>query len=388
MNMRKLLIKQVRDAYILYYRLLHGIDKNKVVFTSFGGSSYSDNPRAVSEKMHEIAPKVKQIWLFHDPDRKKEIVPEYVQTVSAKNKWNSYKEFATCAALVTSAALPDIPKSRKQFFVQVWHGDRAFKKIQYDSNTKAADFSRAESKPGYCDLAVAGSDYGQMQFRSGFHYTGEILKVGTPRNDRLVYADPEEWHTLRQKLKVPDDVGILLYAPTLRATSQKNNTAQKIQNIDIRSLLRVLEKKYDRKWICFMRAHPAIVDLCGIDYDDKVRDLSQYDDMADLLLVSDMLITDYSSCAGDFALLGRPLILYQADRLEYLRDDRELYFDMETSPYYVAATQEALEKTVTEITQDDVKKNCRDILDFYHTTETGKASEAVAERILRHLEIL
>jgi CDP-glycerol glycerophosphotransferase len=104
--------------------------------------------------------------------------------------------------------------------------------------------------------------------------------------------------------------------------------------------------------------------------------------MADLLLVSDALITDFSSSAGDYALLNRPLILFQSDYDEYVEKDRGFYFDMNDSPYFIAKNQEELEVIIAKLTEDKVKENCKEILDFYGTCETGKSSEVIANRII------
>ena len=103
--------------------------------------------------------------------------------------------------------------------------------------------------------------------------------------------------------------------------------------------------------------------------------------MADLLLISDMLITDYSSSAGDFALLKRPLVLFQSDIKEYIKYDRSFYFNMEDSPYYIAENQQELEDIINELDEKKAKENCEKILEFYETNETGHAAETIAEII-------
>ena len=104
--------------------------------------------------------------------------------------------------------------------------------------------------------------------------------------------------------------------------------------------------------------------------------------MTDLLLSADMLITDYSSCAGDFALLHRPIILYQQDREAYMATDRNFYFDMKDSPYRIAESQAELEAIAAAFTEEEAWENCDAILRFYTTTECGHASEELARIIL------
>ncbi|MBE6568567.1 MAG: hypothetical protein E7657_07920 [Ruminococcaceae bacterium] len=369
--------KTLRALYFKYIRLFHGVDKNKVLFESFGGKTYSDNPRAISEALARLCPETEIVWLFTDPESKKGILPEGVRTVNITDTKKYYRELATAGAFVTNFVLPDINKSKKQMFIQAWHGDRAFKKILLDATRTYVP----EQNEGYCDLALAGSDYGEMQYRSAFHYTGEILREGTPRDDRLVHPDASEIKALRAKLGISEDTKILLYAPTLRDKARDAHVKQEMQDIDIEATIASLERKYGCPWLCLVRAHPGVLGL-NVSDSDKKRNVSSYEDMGDLLLIADMLITDYSSSAGDFALLNRPLVLFQSDRQDYIENSRALYFDIRTCPYFVAETQDELEALIDNFTDDGVRANCEAVLNFYNTTESGHTAEAVAKRIL------
>ena len=132
-----------------------------------------------------------------------------------------------------------------------------------------------------------------------------------------------------------------------------------------------------------MRAHPAVKDLGGVEYNDTVIDVSAYPDMVDLLLIADVLITDYSSCAGDFVLQNRALILYQSDRMEYLKNDRTLYFEMEDSPFWVAQSQTEIEKIIEQMDNTSIHANCKAILDFYKTTESGHSAQEIVNVIMQ-----
>ena len=356
------------------------VQKNRVVFCSFSGKSYSCNPKAVSEKLHEMDPELEIIWLNNG--KPLENIPEYIQQVNKKDRKAYHKTLASCRVYVENFKFSNLPKKKDQFFIQVWHGDRAFKKILYDADDYEGRIIY-ESLPGFCDLAVAGSDYGTMQYRSAFRYKGEILTEGTPRDDVLFHADPEAITKTKKALELEEEVHYLLYAPTLREVSHNNGVKQKLQGIDIQRTLAALTKRYGGTWKCLMRSHPGVSGLAGVSaLGDNVIDASSVPDMSDLLLISDVLITDYSSSAGDFALLKRPLFLFQDDLQEYLKKDRELYFEMKDSPYFAAHSQEELEDLIRTVTEEEVVKNSQEILDFYKTTETGHASEAVAKRII------
>ena len=108
--------------------------------------------------------------------------------------------------------------------------------------------------------------------------------------------------------------------------------------------------------------------------------------LAELLRVADALITDYSSCAGDYALLRRPIFLYQDDLADYMNNDRALYFDMADSPYWVSSTPEEMDALIDAYTPEAARENCDAILAFYGECESGRAAEQIAEYIIDKLQ--
>lgn len=372
-------------SYMFLCNKLHGVNQRKVVLKSFGGKSYSDNPKAISEKLHEIYPEAEIVWILKDPEKKKSIVPDYVRIVKA-NSLEEIKELATAKVWVDNFCKPLWTyKSREQFYIQTWHGDKPFKKILYDAwpdGRRPTPLIESEM----CDLALSGSMFGEKLYLSAFRYSGKLIVNGCPRNDVLVNYDCSEANRIKENLSLDDKVKILLYAPTFR--DSRIDDFQKVDELNLLETLSVLEESTKDHWICLVRAHSAA--RKGFDESSlkkgRILDVTQYEDMTDLMLISDLLITDYSSCAGDFALLGRPIILFQGDREEYLRKDRGLYFDTEISPFIVARSQEELLRIMKSLDNIDIAKNCNSILQFFGARETGKASETVAGLIVRELQ--
>lgn len=353
---------------------------NQVLFMSFSGKSYSDNPKAISEKLHELSPDTEIVWMFNNPGEKKDRVPDYIGI--KKNSLINYILFhATskvwvdnvCKTLYTS-------KSNKQIYIQTWHGDRGFKKVLYDSPNIINDCNFYIMEENYSDLMVSGSEYGTRQMRSAFRYTGEIMQKGTPRNDILLNSRNCE-KRIKKELQIPEKTNVLLYAPTYR----NNAKYQRVEGLDLQQVLAELETKTQERWICLVRAHSAVKGL-ELRLHDNMMDVTGYDDMSELLVITDMLITDYSSCAGDFALTKKAIILFQNDRERYESQDRTFYFPMETSPFFIAKSQDELLQIIREKEEKDYARNCEEILKFYGTTETGKASEYVAKYILEKME--
>lgn len=373
--------EMAKRLYMFLANKIIRINKFKVVFISFGGKSYSDNPRAISEKLNEMCPKYEIVWLFNNPEEKRKIVPDYVRCVKA-GSFIALKELATAKFWVDNFTKPLATyKSSKQVYIQTWHGDRGFKKVLYDSPFISKEMKFIESE--ICDIVLSGSNYADKVYETAFHYTGKILKFGCPRNDVLIINDYKKARVIKEKLNINVNTKILFYTPTLRREAASKHTLQPMGDIDWQATLKTLEKKTSNDWICLVRAHSAVKGLSGIPKDfSKMIDVTSYEDISDLLLISDLLITDYSSSAGDFALLDRPIILFQNDVDDYIKYDRTFYFDLDKSPYMIAKDQNDLVKIIEEVDWDNVPQNCKEILNFYGTVETGKASEKVVEYIL------
>jgi len=375
--------KWVRKTYMYLCYITRPRKKKSVFFASFRGQ-YSDNPRAISECLHRMAPDVKIVWLVKS--KFKQYVPDYVTIVPPAPRI-ALKAQAQADAwvmnYVNQKRLGDY-KGRDTFYIQTWHGDRGLKAIGYLSeNSKSKRFSGYDLE--HCDLMVAGSDYGVKKARQGLHYNGEFIVEGMPRNDKLVNIDKysEEAAKVRQQLGIDDNMKVLLYAPTYRDEEGSQQCA-----IDIPSSMANLEANGE-KWICLIRSHSLSKgfstpnsQLSTLNY----KDVTSYPDMADLLLITDLLITDYSSSAGDFLLTGRPLVLAHFDIKHYEEQGRSLWVNPEEAGYLVAKNQDELNQILSKLYSYDHQAIADKINRFYGTKETGQSSEAVARRIIKEVK--
>lgn len=370
-------------TYMFLCRYTRSRKKKSVYFASFRGQ-YSDNPRAISECLHLMAPDVKIVWMVKPQFRK--YVPDYVTAVPSKLRL-SLKAQARASVWVLNYVYrrnSGIYKSSSQFYIQTWHGDRGLKKIGYANELGRS--KKGDSYNGYlmsdCDLFLAASDYGVMKAHKGLRYEGEVMTVGMPRNDKLtnLQAYNGEIAEIRKRLGVEEDTNILLYAPTYREAGDDFQC-----QIDIDQTVANLEVNGE-KWACLIRSHSLTKHLNVKLGDTMSRDVSDYPDMADLLLVADLLITDYSSCAGDFLLTGKPVVLAHLDKESYQSKNRRLWVDAEKAGYLVARNQQELNEIMKKIDSYDHKHINEKVLQFYGTKETGHASEAVAARILQELK--
>jgi len=373
--------KWVRKTYMSLCYITRPRKEKSVFFASFRGQ-YSDNPRAISEKLHEMAPDVKIVWLVKPQFRK--YVPDYVTVVPPIPRL-ALKAQAQASVWVLNYTYRKhlgVYKGRDNFYIQTWHGDRGLKTIGYLTGfSKGKDYSGNDLSE--CDLFVAGSDYGVKKARQGLLYKGEVVVEGMPRNDKLVNISDhiDEAAKIKKNLSIDPDTKIMLYAPTFRENSDQQQCA-----IDIEQTLKSLNSNGE-KWVCLVRSHSLTKKISMSANSSSYIDVSSYPDMADLLLVADLLLTDYSSCAGDFLLTERPVVLVHFDRNDYESKGRALWVNPEDAGYLVAKNQSELNQVLSKLYSYDHKAIAEKINRFYGTKETGHASEAVSNRILQVLNI-
>ncbi|PKM68184.1 MAG: hypothetical protein CVU95_05960 [Firmicutes bacterium HGW-Firmicutes-2] len=374
-----------RKVYMFLCNKFRSVDENKAVFISFNGLSYSDNPKAISEKLHEMKPQMEIVWLFLNPEEKIQLVPDYVRCVQA-DTFSALKELATSKYWIDNFCKPLYTyKGKNQIYVQTWHGDRGFKKVLYSSTFLPKKFRILEKD--ICDVMISGSDFGKSVHETAFRFEGVTLNNGTPRNDMLVRNDPEQKKNIDKKVRkllgIEAETKIFLYAPTLRREASESGGKQASDGIDLIKILEVLEDKFKEKWCCVVRAHSAVGGIQGIPEDyHKIKNGNLVEDMNDLLFITDFLITDYSSSAGDFALLNKPIILFQSDRAAYIDRDRTFYFDIDVTPFIIVENNDQLIQELEKIEMSMIPENCKAILDFYDTNETGNSSEKIIEYIM------
>lgn len=353
----------------LFMRLSHalfGVRPKRVFFSSFKGRSYSDSPARISEQLHTLRPDAEIVWQLYRPQE----APDYVRVVRPRSL-SALRAISTARCLVDNFNRQQyMLKFPDQKYVQTWHGDRGFKKMLFDMEDGQV-FPDGEQM----DLGVSGSDFGTKNYRTAFRYDGEVMQLGMPRNDALLAPDAGAIGDIRARLGLEPGVRAMLYVPTFR--SERTGREQPA-GFDLDRALDRLEAATGDRWVCLARAHSQNSRVGGAT-GARVRDVTDWPETAELLLCADLLITDYSSTAGDFVLLDRPVILYQADYDQFVGNERHMYFDLRSCPYARAETEEQLHALLGDL--DALVPRCAEVRAFYGVTETGRSARAVAEWI-------
>ena len=321
--------------------------QDKVVLSSFDGKAVSDNPRAIYLEMKKMRPDLKYVWVLResDPIVNEDITVKpysfrYIYHLATSKLWidNSRKKIWTV-------------KRKNQYYVQTWHGDISLKMIEKDAEDTLSKtyIENAKYDASITDLMVSGSDFGTKMFRNSFWYNGEILEYGAPKS-AVFYTDPAPYKKkVCSAYCLQEDIKLVLYCPTFR-----NTESMAAYNMNYAMLADTLEKQWGGKWAILVRLHPKIIDLQNrIEYSESIINASGYPATNDLIMASDLIITDYSSCMFEGMEAQKTVFLYASDVEEYLKNERGMYFDIKKLPFPLAQTMEALKETVMSFNESD-----------------------------------
>lgn len=234
-------------------------------------------------------------------------------------------------------------KRKNCIAINLWHGS-PIKRMGYDSNIDMK-WIKFRKKLGLAipydswDYFVVASENFVNLFRSCLKIKPEkIIPAGLPRNDVLFLAKRLKFQR-RIYNKVLSSLGInknesmkiILYAPTFR--DLKKFRGAQLENIN--KLIYYFKQFFpEGNSILMIRTHPF--GRFQINYDEKnVLDVSSYEDIQELLIATDILITDYSSVIFDYMILNRPIVLFVWDFDEYRKIRGEFYFNIYSLTQFV-----------------------------------------------------
>ncbi|MBO0958846.1 CDP-glycerol glycerophosphotransferase family protein [Neobacillus sp. MM2021_6] len=357
------------------------IKKNKIFLFSYYGSQYGCNPKYISEYILNNYPKetFDVVWAFNDLTDKTHL--SGLRKVKIMTLRYFY-ELCTSKVVITNFRTTDLYVKRKnQYYIQTWHSSLRLKQIEKDAEESLPQnyIQMAKKDSAKCDLLLSGCEYSSKIFQRAFWYKGEIMEFGTPRNDLLFSNNSLLKKKVLKELNIEDNQRVVLYAPTFR----KDNNNFAIYNLEYSNIKKCLRNRFGGEWTFLVKLHPHLISKSkDLFFDDKVIDVTSYDDIQELLSIADVLITDYSSLMFDFSITQRPCFLFVPDLAEYIKKDRTLYFDVKELPFISAECTEELLDRIENFDKEIYCKNLSDFLKQVGSFEKGKASE----HLIKHIE--
>lgn len=382
----------LKDLYKIAFVLLGKlpVKRKLIMFESFLGKQYSDSPRAIYEYLLQNDPSYEMYWsvdrrhmkFFADKDVK------YVRRFSIQ--WLLL--MARAGYWVSNSRLPLwIPKPRHTKYLQTWHGT-PLKRLAADMDEVHMPGTNTEKyKQNFIkeackwDYLVSPNAYSTEIFKRAFGFNNKMIESGYPRNDFLVNSNNEETISqIKQTTNLTKDKKVILYAPTWR---DNQFYAQGKYKFNLMLDLQRLQKEFSEEYIIVLRLHYLVAEKLDLtEYEGFVYDLSHHEDIRELYLIADLLITDYSSVFFDYANLKRPMIFFVYDIEDYRDNLRGFYFDFEEkAPGPLVKTTEEVISAIKEIDQYGFKPS--DTTEAFYEKfcylEDGHASERVVKEVFK-----
>lgn len=307
------------------------IEKHSVLFSAHN-RAFNDSPKTIYLEMIGMPAfsNFKYYWAVEDLST---IIPGNCIKVKA----DSFKYFIvslkckywiTCVNIERSLRY----KKRKQVYLNTGHGI-TIKTCGNDAK------GRKDYNFKHVNYFCISSEYERNIYINAFKLKPNcIIPTGLPRNEELFSCGRDEVLHLKKKLNIPLNKKVVLYAPTWRDSNDGGKSYSIAPPIDLEKWRRLLENEY----IVLFRSHPYTNKQLNIVYDDCIRDYSSYDNVNDLLKISDYLISDYSAIIFDFAILEKPIICFAYDYEKY-KQERGLELDLKTEmPNGIVENEDAL----------------------------------------------
>lgn len=375
---------------LLLYRLFQKlpIQKNLVLFESFLGRGYSDNPKALYQTLKRQRPELTLVWIFaKEPTADvKASCPNWV----LRNSPKYYYYMARARYWIFNTRQPlSLKKRRATTYLQTWHGT-PLKRLGLDmEEVHMAGTTTEQYKKNFYqqaqewDYLLSPNTYSSEIFKRAFGFSGTLLESGYPRNDLLYAPDRnQQAETIKRKLDVPPNKKVILYAPTWR---DDEFVTKGQYRFNLQLDLQQMQERLGQDYIVLLRMHYLIAEHLDLDaYAGFAYDVSSYGDIAELYLISDLLITDYSSVFFDFAHLNRPMLFFTYDLEKYASVLRGFYFDFE------AVVPGPLLKESNQVIDyiEDIETQSKQYADKYKVfqeqfcgLDDGKASQRVIDTL-------
>ena len=379
--------KNEMNKYLYRHKYINKpLEENTVMFETFMGKSYADSPKYIYEYLAKNYPgKYKFIWVLNDP---KEKLPYEGKIVKRFTREYAYY-LGVSKYFVFNIRQPLwFRKREEQVFLETWHGT-PLKRLAFDqeevtaaSPTYKAQFYRQKQE---WDYLIAPNKFSSDIFKSCFMYDGNMLETGYPRNDLLSLPNRDAIALeLKKKLGIPLDKKTILYAPTWRDDEYYGNGKYKFK---LKLDLDLLKQQLGDEYVVLLRTHHYIADALDVTgLEEFAYNLSKYDDITEIYLISDICITDYSSVFFDYANLKRPMLFYTYDLDKYRDVLRGFYIDMETElpGPLVYTTEEVIDKikNLNSLNQE-YQQRYEQFYERFCSWEDGNAAMRVVEAVFK-----
>lgn len=357
------------------------VKKDRIVVYSLKQRGYSCNLKYLTEYLRTYCPeRFEVLWVVRSDEERKLLEARGIPAVTVRSMAHLRYRHRAGIVITNDEFYPMCVKRRGQLYINTWHGAINYKKIGYEGLEFTNPIQRLIYRMNNpCpDCFVSGSrSFTQTTSRS-FRFPEKVfLECGLPRNDVLVKEpDGAALLALREKLGLKTHQKAVLYAPTFR----KGKAAPEAMP-DFERLTETLSERFGGEWMVLLRQHYFVAETAQSH--PRLIDVSTYEDMQELILCSDCMISDYSSCMWDFILTGKPCFVYAEDLDAYRNSDRSFFIPPESWPYPMATDADSLYRQIRCFDAEDFRRRAAEHLETYGSHDRGTACDTLIKVLER-----
>ncbi|MGW4288611.1 bifunctional glycosyltransferase/CDP-glycerol:glycerophosphate glycerophosphotransferase [Streptomyces sp. NPDC004673] len=361
------------------------VRKGTIVFESHLGKQYSDSPRAIFEELRRRGTPVKAIWSY--AGSRPTGFPKDVELVR-RWSWPYLRALAQAEFWIDNQGFPlKLTKRPETTYIQTWHGT-ALKRMGFDEpqyrikpEHEQQAYQRAIDR---FDHFVVRGEHDEKTLGRAYRLPEEkLLRTGYPRNDALVRARESAEQApaareLAKRLGIRQDRPVVLYAPTFRAQDDG-----KVRKFEFPFDVEEFAERFGDRFTLLIRTHYLNNVSLPPSVAGRVVNVSGVPDITPVLLLSDVLITDYSSVMFDYSLLQRPMVFFTYDWDDYVRNSRGTYFDLsEQAPGPVVGTKEELFDVLSDLDalSSGSESKVKEFMTQYGEYDRGDAAARIVDR--------
>lgn len=309
--------KIVMSSIFKFLGLFIKTDNNMILFTGHG-KRYNDSPKAIYIYMldHKLTNQFKCVWAVDDVSKYN--IPGNPIII----KQDTFKYFIIALKAKYWICCVNIErglhfKKDKTVFLNTWH----CVPTNYMGNAVNGRKDFNWKKTNY--VCISGEFERAIVIKDCLANPNSLIKCGLPRNDVLFHVTEEMKINIKNKLGINQNKKVILYAPTWRDSNDLGKDYQLNPPINWDKWRADLGNDY----ILLLRTHAYTTKLSGVTFDGFILDCCNYPEVNDLLIIADILVSDYSSIIFDYSILERPIICFGYDYDEYVKK-RGFYFDL------------------------------------------------------------
>lgn len=370
--------------FVLHIFWLIPIKKGRVVFTAYKGKQFSCNPKYIFKELYDKHQNdFEFFWCLYDAEQ---LPTQYkgIKTAPYKSLKYIYYQITAQVVVLNHANPVYIPLRKKQLKINTWHGGGAYKRVSLSANDDKCKLEKYKAQCEVKDTDVflsSSKRFTEVMLESQMLPSSAYFNTGMPRNDLFFKNNDQLIINIKETLGISVDEKIVLYAPTYRGAQGEEGLDMQL---DVVLLVNSLKERFGGEWTLLLRTHISTINTTTVN-ELNLLDVTSYPDMQELLLIADVLITDYSSSIWDFAYTKKPAFLFTPDLQNYI-DNRGFYVPIDHWQYPYAQTNNDLANLILSF---DEKKNIERIENYIvemGSYETGDAAINVCNLICDKLE--